>query len=292
MSSAIASTSTFSTFDIVILKWRDLEQMYYYKIDQLEFVSSRFHSVTVPIALINGVWYWMPESTFTFAKMLTRWNVSTPILIFAGGKMKYQESKHESWSVMFYFSYLSLMKKMYNDFEKSFCEFKNTLDTISHEDWTFEFNSMPTHATDINFNLFIRKCDIYKHLNLEKLYLTYLQVSDSKKLENIDPYKTPSKSILVNKSDAPKKRKRVLARTFSQGYDADVDEKFDDVSGQYRKKLSFADETVKPTTNDMKLCDIFKTQVGSYDADLTTPFPSPSQAQPIPSLMDIILENS
>ena len=103
MSSAIASTSTFSTFDIVILKWRDLEQMYYYKLEQLEFVSSKFHSVTVPIALINGVWYWMPESTFTFAKMLTRWNVSTPILIFAGGKLKYQESNHESWNVMFYF---------------------------------------------------------------------------------------------------------------------------------------------------------------------------------------------
>ena len=86
--------------------------MYYYKVNHIEFVNSKFHKETVPIALIKDVWYWMPESTFSFTKNLSKWNVTSPIIIFAGGKMKYIESEHESWNVLFYFSYLSLMKKL------------------------------------------------------------------------------------------------------------------------------------------------------------------------------------
>ena len=59
---------------------------------------------------------------------------------------------------------------------------------------------MPMHAKDINFNLYIRKCGIYKHLNLDKLYICYLQVRYLKQDVAYDPYKTPLKSILKSKT--------------------------------------------------------------------------------------------
>ena len=121
-------------FDLIILKWAELEQMLYYKVDRIEFVPSKFHTQTVPIAHINNVWYWMPESTLRFTKNLKNWNVDYPIIIFAGGKQKYGESDHDSWTVLFYFSYLSLMKKLYDNFESSFLDFKQNLDWITHEE--------------------------------------------------------------------------------------------------------------------------------------------------------------
>ena len=173
MSILPVSNEIASTMDLVILKWSELEQPCYYKLDEIRYVRSLFsENEPVPIGLINDKWYWLPAATYKYIK----WIKETPVLLLANGKKKMFNAQHESWYVGFFYSYNSLMKQKFWDLEYGFCQFLNNIESVEHDVWLEVYNTLPQHATDVNFNLYIKSLKIFRFLSIDKLYISYIKI--------------------------------------------------------------------------------------------------------------------
>ena len=88
------------------------------------------------------------------------------------------------------------MKQKFWDLEYGFSQFLNNIESVEHDVWLEVYNTLPQHATDVNFNLYIKSLKIFRFLSIDKLYISYKKIK--KDLEEVKNTALNSSQNMLN----------------------------------------------------------------------------------------------
>ena len=139
-----------------VMDYKELQLSHFYKIDGIQFIQFGKAHVLSPIVLINGSWYFLPESVFKYEHRLN-------------GKIIRILNYFDSSGVFIYESYNDLMNKHFSNIDNEFKKFITTNELYDGESELYE---------DVILNSFISyiKTSDYKNLLHDELLKYYIVI--------------------------------------------------------------------------------------------------------------------